>query len=430
MRLSVRLAARRPAAAFPRPSSWRTLAFVARTSPARTLDEPALLERMQLVAQAFRPAAPVDRRSLFSGRTDEIAELFAVVAQPGQHAVVYGERGVGKTSLTKVVAELLASSGVLIARATCDSGDDFSSVWRKALGEIALHTERRGIGFSAAPTDVMTSATVALGDGSVTPHAVSRALEALGHPRPLAVFLDEFDRLSSPACRALFTDTIKLLSDRAVPATLVLIGVADTVHELIREHRSVERALVQVRMPRMARDELAEIARLGIGSAQMTIQKPAVDRVTAISQGLPHFTHLLTQLAAQAALSERHADVGGPEVDFAVERAIQRAQQSVTEAYLRAETVGAPLLAAALAEDDEFGFFGTSDAAVHLERVGDTANRDELPAVLDRLANDLGILQTREAADGRRYRFANPLLPPYVVMRGLADGLVTTSDLR
>jgi hypothetical protein len=42
----------------------------------------------------------------------------------------------------------------------------------------------------------------------------------------------------------------------------------------------------------------------------MTIKKPAVDRVTAISQGLPHFTHLLTQLAAQPALAERHADVG------------------------------------------------------------------------------------------------------------------------
>ena len=97
-----------------------------------------------------------------------------------------------------------------------------------------------------------------------------------------------------------------------MPATLVLIGVADTVDELIREHRSVERALVQVRMPRMARDELAEIARRGIGSAHMTIKKPAVDRVTAISQGLPHFTHLLTQLAAQAALAERHADVGSP----------------------------------------------------------------------------------------------------------------------
>ena len=176
--------------------------------------------------------------------------------QPGQHAVVYGERGVGKTSLAAVVAELLASSGVLIARATCDSGDDFSSVWRKALGEIALHTERRGVGFSAAPTDVMTSATVALGDGPVTPHcrlARARGARSAEAARRLP------GRVRPPLeadCRALFTNTIKLLSDRAVPATLVLIGVADTVDELIREHRSVERALVQVRMPRMARDEL------------------------------------------------------------------------------------------------------------------------------------------------------------------------------
>ena len=44
--------------------------------------------------------------------------------------------------------------------------------------------------------------------------------------------------------------------------------------------------------------------------------------------------------------------------------------------------------------------------------------------------SELGILQAREAATGRRYRFVNPLLPPYVVMRGLADGPVSTRDLR
>ena len=77
------------------------MACLARIST-RTLDETALLERMPLVAEAFRPSAPIDRRSLFSGRTDQIAELFSVVAQPGAHAVVYGERGVGKTSLAAV----------------------------------------------------------------------------------------------------------------------------------------------------------------------------------------------------------------------------------------------------------------------------------------------------------------------------------------
>lgn len=375
-----------------------------RTGHLRTLDEAALLERMQLVAQAFRPSAPVDRRSLFSGRTDQIAELFSAVAQPGQHAVVYGERGVGKTSLSAVVAELLASTGVLTARTTCDSGDDFSSVWRKALGEIALHSESRGIGFAATTTDVATPASAVFGEAVVTPHAVARGLEALARTRPLAIFLDEFDRLSNPEDRALFTDTIKQLSDDAAPATLVLVGVADTIDELLREHRSIERALVQVRMPRMARDELAEVARGGIEAAQMTIEAPAVDRVTALSQGLPHFTHLLTQLAAQAALAERHADVGTPEVEFAVERAVQRAQQSVTEAYLRAEVAGPALLAAALAEDDEFGYFAGVEG-------------------LEQLA-ELGVLERRDSAEGPRYRFTNPLLPPYVVMRSVAAGVV------
>ncbi|HEU5213434.1 MAG TPA: ATP-binding protein [Gaiellaceae bacterium] len=360
---------------------------------ATTLDEPALLERMQLVAEAFRPSAPIDRRGLFSGRTDQIAELFSVVAQPGQHAVIYGERGVGKTSLAAVVAELLGSSGVLTARTTCDSGDDFSSVWRKALGEIELHRESRGIGFAATTTDVATPASAVLGDATVTPYMVARGLEALARPRPLAIFLDEFDRLSSADDRALFTDAIKLLSDHAAAATLALVGVADTIDDLLREHRSIERALVQVRMPRMSRDELAEIARRGIEAAQMTIEDQAVDRITTLSQGLPHLTHLLTQLGAQAALAERYANVGMPEVDFAVERAIQRAQQSVTEAYLRAEPEGIALLAAALAEDDEFGYFSGIDG-------------------LGRLV-ELGILEQR----GERYRFVNPLLPPYVVMR-------------
>jgi hypothetical protein len=53
--------------------------------------------------------------------------------------------------------------------------------------------------------------------------------------------------------------------------------------------------------------ELAEIATKGIAAARMTIADAAVVRIAALSQGLPHYTHLLTQLAAQAALGERRA---------------------------------------------------------------------------------------------------------------------------
>jgi hypothetical protein len=45
--------------------------------------------------------------------------------------------------------------------------------------------------------------------------------------------------------------TIKTLSDNAssIKTTLILVGVADSVDELIGEHQSIERAIKQVPMP-------------------------------------------------------------------------------------------------------------------------------------------------------------------------------------
>jgi Cdc6-like AAA superfamily ATPase len=381
--------------------------------PPQALEEPELLERMARLAEAFRPAAPIDRKGLFAGRVDQIGELFSVVGQPGQHAVVYGERGVGKTSLTSVVAELLRGSNVATVRVICDSSDDFSSIWRKALGEVGLRTTTPGVGFASLAAEGSEPASVLLGSGRVTPYEVMRALESLAGERSLAIFIDEFDRIVNHDDRALFAETIKTLSDRIVGATIVLIGVADDIDELIREHRSIERALVQIRMPRMSREELAEIATRGIEAAQMTIQKAAVDSVTGLSQGLPHYTHLLTQLAGQAALSARRAKVETLDMDAAVERAIDRAGQSIAEAYRRGTSGRDPqlLLACALAEEDEWGFFAAPDASDGF---------DELAAP------DADVLQKRDD----RYRFANPLLQPYVVMRGLADGLIKPHDVR
>jgi AAA ATPase-like protein len=399
------------------------------------MTEPEFLDRLRLVAEAFRPAAPIDRRGLFSGRSDEIAELYSVIAQPGQHAVVYGERGVGKTSLATVVSELLHGSGILVARATCDSSDDFSSVWRKALSELAVNKTTHGVGFGSAATETSTPASGMLGSGPVTPHGVQRALASISAHTPVAVVFDEFDRLgaSDDQARTLFADTIKTLSDRVASATVVIVGVADDVGELIREHGSVERALVQIRMPRMSRDELAEIATRGVESARMSIAKPSVGRITALSQGLPHYTHLLTQLAAQNALAERRPSIAARDVDTAVARAIDRAQQSVTEAYYRA-TAGdgdarrRVLLACALADEDEFGFFSPDDLDEPLGRVGGggASLEDDLPA----LARTDAVLQRRREGGADRYRFVNPLLQPYVVMRGLSEGLVKAKDVR
>ena len=403
------------------------------------LEGSELLERMQLVGRAFRPAAPVDRRDLFAGRAEQIAELFSVVGQPGQHAVVYGERGVGKTSLTTVAAETLRGSNVLTARATCDTSDDFTSVWRKALDDVALRTSAPGIGFASAAREAVESAARLIGAGEATPHAVRKALHTLTQRREVVVFVDEFDRLVDPDARTLFADTIKTLSDQLVGATIVLVGVADDVSELIREHASVERAIVQIHMPRMSRAELEEIVTKGAAAAKMTVAKRAAERIAALSQGLPHYTHLLAQLAAHAALDAGRTEIRLTDVDAAVRRAIGKAQQTIADAYreavsdTRSELRPHVLLACALAESDEFGTFSPADIREPLSEVaGRPYDTQAFAKHLERLAEDErgAILQKRGTARSARYRFANPLLQPYVLLRGVSEGRVKPSALR
>lgn len=398
-----------------------------------------LLDRIRLVGEGFRPAAPIDRRALFSGRTEQIGELFAVQAQPGQHAVIYGERGVGKTSLTTVAAEMLRSSNILNARATCDTSDDFASVWRKVLDEIVFRTPKPGIGFAPVAGEAVHVASERLKGASVTPYEVRRALQQVTQNRELVVFVDEFDRLRDPEARTLFADTIKILSDQLVRATIVIVGVADDVDELIREHGSVERALVQVHMPRMSPAELTEVVTTGMATAQITIGKTAVNRIVVLSQGLPHYTHLLSQLAAQAALAQGRADVKLGDVDYAVGRAIEKAQQSIVGAYhealqsTRKSLYPQVLLACALAKSDEFGFFTTADVREPLSTItGKPCETAAFAGHLEELStNRRGpVLQKRGTPRRFRYRFANPLLQPYVVMRGLSDGLIRQKDIR
>jgi hypothetical protein len=90
--------------------------------------------------QAFTPAAPVDRKEVFAGRSEQLNALREVVWQKGQHAVIYGERGVGKTSLAKVAREV-AAPRMFSAHVTCDSSDDYASIWRKVFEEIEIVTD-------------------------------------------------------------------------------------------------------------------------------------------------------------------------------------------------------------------------------------------------------------------------------------------------
>lgn len=395
--------------------------------------EEEFMRRQMLVSKAFRPAAPIDDSDLFAGRKPQMFRLIDVVEQPGQHAAIYGGRGVGKTSLAKVMVKTFSGDGTGAVHFTCSTSDTFDSIWRSVFGDLRLTYVRPGLGFTAeAQATVQTAAEMLLGQEEVRPEDVRRSLSVLTTEQNIVVFIDEFDRVNDAHSNTAFADTIKILSDQLVPATLVLVGVADNIDDLIAEHASVLRSLAQIQMPNMSLDELGEIVTKGMAACEMTVEPAFTKQVVDLAQGLPNYVHLVTQNAARVALDAQRRDVRRTDLDRAIERSIESIQQSVLDTYHRATSSNRAtlykevLLACALANRDEKGTFGSADVRDELTEI--TGTFRDLPAFAQHL-NDFsgkgrrgGVLDKLGENYRYRYRFSDPLLQPYVLMRGHLDG--------
>ncbi|MGD0652000.1 MAG: ATP-binding protein [Verrucomicrobiia bacterium] len=385
-------------------------------------------------SKAFTPSAPVDNYNLFAGRTNQISQVLNAVAQKGQHVVIYGERGVGKTSLANVLKHLLANVSQddnCVIKINCEGKSTPSSIWRTALREIPSFRMRQPSGFSGENDTEKIELNTLIPD-EVSADDVRYVLRQL--PGEPVIIFDEVDRIKSKKTITALSDTIKSLSDNAVPTTLILVGVADSVGGLIAEHESIERALVQVLMPRMSPTELREIVSKGLDKVGMTITETALGRIVKLSHGLPHYTHLLALHATQSGISSDCLEITNKHVHDAVNESVEKAQQSIHSAYHTAVTSSRGnlyrqvLLACALAEVDELGYFQTVNVREPMTRI--MKKPYEIAAFIGHLHDFCSpergqILQQIGARKRYRYRFVNPLMQPFVVMKGLKDGLIT-----
>ncbi len=401
-------------------------------------------ERQKLGIEAgrvFSPAAPIDEKDLFAGRIKQLRRVIDVVNQRGQHAIIFGERGVGKTSLANVISSYLSSIPtfpILAPHVNCDGTDDFTRLWKKILSQIELSSQAKQAGFISVAKIATTNLSDTL-PAKVTPEDIRKALTAVSQYAMLIVIIDEFDRLQGAHIQRVFADTIKSLSDNSVKATIVLVGVADAVSDLIKEHQSVERALVQIRMQRMSTEELREIINKGLGRLGMTIDEDAIKHISLISQGLPHYTHLLGLYASREAIDQNTKTISMSHVQIAVKNALEGAQQTIRTAYHKATTsprrdnlYADVLLACALAKTDDLGYFAAADVRTPLTKI--KKRKFDIPS-FSRHLNDFSeekrgpILKKFGSKHKYRFRFINPLMQPFVTMQGFACGKIDRATL-
>lgn len=400
------------------------------------MDIDQIIEKLRKAAEAFSPSAPIDQKTLFAGRLNEIVDVANAVSQRGQHVILYGERGVGKTSLATVISQMFRSEATLLAcgSVNCDKTTTFSSLWKKVFREMPVASTQQQDGVQSATTPSISTLSSMLPE-EVTPDDIRHILQRMGKT---IIVIDELDRIEDPDATTLLADTVKNLSDHSVDTTLILVGVADSVETLIGEHQSVDRALVQIRMPRMKEEELVEIINKGCAQTEMEVDPAEKRRIARLSQGLPHYTHLLALHAFQAAIRRDSPTVEHGDVREAVEKALSQAQQTTVSAYLRATSSSREnlypqvLLACALARADNLGYFAAADVREPMSMI--MGKPYDIPAFSQHLNAfcETGrgpVLQRAGVPRRYRFRFVNPLMQPYVVLHGLSQKLISEDQV-
>lgn len=382
------------------------------------------------IGQLFTPSTPIKLADLFAGRQGKIRQLIEAVAEPGRHAILYGERGVGKTSLSQIMEHLVPSGRqrVVHARKACAPNDNFDTIWRKFFKDMRFSFNNNGTQEDATVNEIYRD--------SLTPDDVLREMKQFS-PNDIPIFvIDEFNEIRDDGRTAsLLANTIKAMSDDGVSATILVVGVGDSVTELFSEHGSISRCTEEVLMPRMSGAELGEIIDKRLADLGMTIEPDARSKIIILSRGLPTYVHRLGKHAASRAVVNLRRRVTEDDVDFAIEEILAGSLQSLRDAYEKATNSNQPgnlfkeiLLACALARADDAGYFAPAAVREPLEKI---LGR---PMTIAQYQNHLGdwhtekrgrILQRTGDARSYRFRFVEPTMQPYVLMKGIAEGMAT-----
>src|SRR5262245_51599531 len=101
------------------------------------------------IGKVFRPAAPIDEDEFFDSKEEQMRKVVELVNQRRQHAIIFDDRGVGKTSLANILStkSTVTKGQLIVPHVNCDSEDDFSTLWRKIFSEIQLVKRKQEIGF-------------------------------------------------------------------------------------------------------------------------------------------------------------------------------------------------------------------------------------------------------------------------------------------
>lgn len=272
-----------------------------------------------LIRDAFTPSQPVNDRGMFAGRRALLEDLIVAIEDQRLHFVLYGDRGIGKTSILHILSDLAADADYLVCYISCGDRMSFSDFARRIAQRVPLlfHGD-----FAPGSPEIEQGLHLAdiLPQGEIDVSTFGEMLGKLSDTRIL-MLLDEFDRVQSENFRRSIAELIKNLSDNAAPAQIVIAGVAPDLSELIAQIPSIRRNVLGVLVPNMSDEEVNEMLAIAEQRAGLNFAADARELIGLASLGLPYLVGLIAQHAALLATKRDDLSVTKADVREAIRKA-------------------------------------------------------------------------------------------------------------
>ena len=305
-------------------------------------------DRFSRTRTAYFHLAPIDEPQHLKGREKQIAQIQRNLDTPGRQIFIFGDRGVGKTSLAKTAAYSMPGIRLDPVYVACDREGSFFQMAAAMIDELAGRMDQTSESKDATKASILlkvlgyekTSEVKRIYPDFNSLSQFVQALKAIteDQERPPLVIIDELERFESTHGRGLMADFVKRVSDERINVKLIMCGIAASISGLIGDHPSSERSFSPIHLKQLPYNNLQEIVEAAAEAFSVQVPDGVAQRISVISDGFPYFTQLIGEqlfwiVFEDAEIVEK---VGEDHFQRAIDRSVEEANFTLREKYDRA----------------------------------------------------------------------------------------------
>ena len=377
----------------------------------------------------------------------------------GTHIAIVGNRGIGKTSLARQVVNLASGDNDLLEKLKLahDRKLDFLAIYLTcgesiknsddllerlltsntcladwiydiptAAKAIESFSPKAGFGILGAELSVagekkserstepaIKAHSIDAAFTNVVTAVVSQNLAKDG----LLIVVDEFDQIKDPTGFASF---LKSLATNVPKVRFCVVGVAQDIHNLMKEHESSDRLFAGaiIPLPSMTQQELVEIVSIAQKSIDhyITFDDTALPLLVNLAQGHTYMVHLIGKYALRQAFQTKRRTIDAEMINETMRSIAEKQHDPVLEgrykkAVASSEQRESVLKALAISQSKDDEIWTTNAYKIALDYGVDNASQFVGQLVTSEYGGEI------EKLRDRYYRFHDSLFAAYVAAR-------------